>query len=317
MGAKISTCIYVGHSPAHAGSVALVLNLRTGHVSPQYHVVFNDLFTTVPFMEKSKVPPNWADLVEKSCEKVTDEHYELAKTWLFPGPEPGDISMPERNLNASNNSNLGAYSKKTMSHTGIKPWCPSSFLDKTNGLFQNMDYVPDPFPHPVSSSYEGANLPSQVEDSLVVPHLINLETSSQQQSPRVAAIINRANHNGLEIAAYTTSPRNSHQDGLHHQSQSFLSSLSSIQLVLFGHLPLRIIIQMNNFLLWPKHQMILNKSNASLMTQSTNFVIMFWHLPLQMKLSLTHKCFKKGITSISLRLWKLNSMIMKLANTGH
>ncbi len=30
--------IYVGHSPSHAGSVALVLNPRTGHVSPQFHV---------------------------------------------------------------------------------------------------------------------------------------------------------------------------------------------------------------------------------------------------------------------------------------
>jgi hypothetical protein len=29
--------IYVGHSPSHAGSVALVLNPRTGHISPQYH----------------------------------------------------------------------------------------------------------------------------------------------------------------------------------------------------------------------------------------------------------------------------------------
>ncbi len=182
--------IYVGHSPAHAGSVALVLNPQMGHVSPQYHVVFDDLFTTVPFMEKSKIPPNWADLVEKSCEKVTDEHYELAKTWLFPGPEPGDISMPERNLNSSNYSNLGAYSKKTTSHTGTEPPCPSSFLDKTNGLFQSMDYVPDPFLHPVSSSYEGANLPSQIEDSLVVPRLINLETSGQWRSPRIAAMIN-------------------------------------------------------------------------------------------------------------------------------
>ncbi len=157
-------------------------------------------------MVKSKVPPNWADLVEKSHEKGTDEHYELAKTWLFPGSEPGDISIPERDLNASNDSNLGAYSKKTMSHTGIEPPCPSRFLDKTNGLFQSMDYFPDPFLHPVSSSYEGANLPSQIEDSLVVPRLINLETSGQQQSPRIAAMINRANHNGLEIVAYTTSP---------------------------------------------------------------------------------------------------------------
>ncbi len=60
--------IYVGHSPSHAGLVALVLNPRTGHVSPQFHVVFDDLFTTVPYMKKSEVPPNWAELVEKSSE---------------------------------------------------------------------------------------------------------------------------------------------------------------------------------------------------------------------------------------------------------
>jgi hypothetical protein len=50
--------IYVGHSPSHAGSVALVLNPRTGHVLPQFHVVFDDLFTTVPYMNKNKIPPN-------------------------------------------------------------------------------------------------------------------------------------------------------------------------------------------------------------------------------------------------------------------
>jgi hypothetical protein len=72
--------IYVGHSPSHAGLVALVLNPRTGHVSPQFHVVFDDHFTTVPFMEKNEVPPHWAQLIKKSREKVTEEHYELAKT---------------------------------------------------------------------------------------------------------------------------------------------------------------------------------------------------------------------------------------------
>jgi hypothetical protein len=50
-----------------------------------------------PLTEKNEVPPTWAQLVENSTGKVTDEHYELAKTWLFPDPGPGDISMPERN----------------------------------------------------------------------------------------------------------------------------------------------------------------------------------------------------------------------------
>ena len=40
--------IYVGHSSARAGNVALVLNSKTRLVSPQFHVVFDDDFTTVP-----------------------------------------------------------------------------------------------------------------------------------------------------------------------------------------------------------------------------------------------------------------------------
>ena len=37
--------LYLGFSPFHASSVALVLNPHTGHVSPQYHVVFYDDFS--------------------------------------------------------------------------------------------------------------------------------------------------------------------------------------------------------------------------------------------------------------------------------
>jgi hypothetical protein len=144
--------------------------------------VFDDLFTTVLFMEKSEVPPNWADLVEKSREKVTDEHYDLAKTWLFSDPEPADISMPERNSNASTDPNLGSNSNITMLPTGIEPHCLFSSSDKTSGLSQNDDYVPHPFLHPVLSNSAGKNLVLQIEDPLLVPRLINLETSGLRRS---------------------------------------------------------------------------------------------------------------------------------------
>ena len=39
--------VYLGPSPNHAQSVALVLNPCTGHVSPQFHVKFDDFFETV------------------------------------------------------------------------------------------------------------------------------------------------------------------------------------------------------------------------------------------------------------------------------
>ena len=39
--------IYLGPSPSHAHTVALILNPCTGHVSPQFHVKFDDFFETV------------------------------------------------------------------------------------------------------------------------------------------------------------------------------------------------------------------------------------------------------------------------------
>ena len=38
--------VYLGHSPCHAGSVALILNPKTLHVSPQFHVAYDDSFST-------------------------------------------------------------------------------------------------------------------------------------------------------------------------------------------------------------------------------------------------------------------------------
>ena len=60
--------IYLGHSPVHARNVALVLNPATGHVSPQFHLVFDDDFTTVESMRNGTVPQNWCELVSKSSE---------------------------------------------------------------------------------------------------------------------------------------------------------------------------------------------------------------------------------------------------------
>lgn len=54
--------VYLGHSPDHASNVALVLNLATGLVSPQYHVVFDDHFSTVDFIRSKRQPSNWEQL---------------------------------------------------------------------------------------------------------------------------------------------------------------------------------------------------------------------------------------------------------------
>ena len=169
--------IYVGHSPAHAGTVALVLNPRTGHVSPQFHIVFDDLFTTVPFMNKNQLPPNWADLVENSCELATEEKFDLAKTWLFPAADSGDnasIPEPSHDESASDDN--------------------SETTQRTNNISSTTSRLP---------VCEGE------DEALEAPNMINLATSGLRRSKRIQNMVNPTSPNdkGPVIMAYTSSSK--------------------------------------------------------------------------------------------------------------
>jgi hypothetical protein len=45
--------MFVGFSSEHSSLCPLILNLETGYISPQYHVVFDDKFTSVVSLDKS------------------------------------------------------------------------------------------------------------------------------------------------------------------------------------------------------------------------------------------------------------------------
>ena len=65
--------IYLGPSPHHAGSVSLVLNLATGHASPQFHVAHDDFFETTRYDRRSmRTKSNWQRLSGiDSADKIT------------------------------------------------------------------------------------------------------------------------------------------------------------------------------------------------------------------------------------------------------
>lgn len=76
--------MFVGVSPAHAATIGEVLNLRTKSVTPQFHVVYDDDYTTVA-TTTDQVPPNWDDLIIHHRERElapTDEGPPLADEWL-------------------------------------------------------------------------------------------------------------------------------------------------------------------------------------------------------------------------------------------
>jgi len=80
--------VYLGRSPQHARSVALVLNLTTGHVSPQFHVAFDPSFQTVKDSFGGQQPPS---LWQQVC------GFEEAKQVQSTTPSPSDTpSVGER-----------------------------------------------------------------------------------------------------------------------------------------------------------------------------------------------------------------------------
>ena len=57
--------MYLGISPEHSNTVGRILNLRTGYASPQYHVVYDELFTTVQatLVDELFDPDAWKNLI--------------------------------------------------------------------------------------------------------------------------------------------------------------------------------------------------------------------------------------------------------------
>ena len=80
--------VFMGLSSIHSSEVPLVLNMSTGSITPQFHVVFDDSFSTVPSLQRENDPPSfWNDLcLENTVYIPTDvplkNGHHLADDWL-------------------------------------------------------------------------------------------------------------------------------------------------------------------------------------------------------------------------------------------
>ena len=80
---------YLGVSPDHSSTIGRILNLRSGFISPQYHVIYDDLFSTVPNAESGgTLEPAldgsfWRNLIETGYES------------LLPDGDDADESLPD------------------------------------------------------------------------------------------------------------------------------------------------------------------------------------------------------------------------------
>jgi hypothetical protein len=91
--------IFVGSSNFHSSEVPLVLNLQTGSITPQFHVVFDNYFLTVLSISPTKDPPDLC--LEHSLHLHTDalDHNNAVDFFIVQNSKP-------RSDNRSSNSPL-------------------------------------------------------------------------------------------------------------------------------------------------------------------------------------------------------------------
>ena len=62
----------------------MLLNPKTGHVSPQFHVVFDGKFSKVIFIREVIITPNFIDTGQPSSQIGVPENIDLKDKWFTP-----------------------------------------------------------------------------------------------------------------------------------------------------------------------------------------------------------------------------------------
>ena len=60
----------------------MILNLKTGYISPQLHIIFDEDFTTTSARITKKLPENWDGIFKNHRELPPEEyHFSIGKQW--------------------------------------------------------------------------------------------------------------------------------------------------------------------------------------------------------------------------------------------
>ncbi len=77
--------LFLGFSDLHSSQVLLVLNVQTGKVSPQYHVIFYNKFETVNSLSPTKsLEKQWAQIFCLNQESFLDVDYDKDGNAILP-----------------------------------------------------------------------------------------------------------------------------------------------------------------------------------------------------------------------------------------
>jgi hypothetical protein len=158
--------VYLGYSKQHSNNVHLVLNLETGKISPQYHLVFDDTFSTV-YSDGAFDADVWNSLVTSNLELHDDAPSVVPSSFDFIDSN----SKEGRDTEPTSDSNVLSFIDNLPSPSSDLPSLPPDIdvhLPSTDDGAISSFRSPLPTNRPFSSP-EGGRPPSLLEGASSVP----------------------------------------------------------------------------------------------------------------------------------------------------
>ena len=179
--------VFLGFSRFHSSDVPLVLNLKTGYISPQYHIVFDDTFSSVVSHSVDEEPPEFWNSIELDAFTykipVDNPPPYLQDDWLT----PTELEEKQR-YQLRNKAIRGTY------HNKQHPLSPGTITSSTQNNISKESSIKEPTTPPLSlPSLPSTNLeeatPSTISTNLPLPTTPSSAPTSppsnQQPSPSV------------------------------------------------------------------------------------------------------------------------------------
>jgi len=170
--------IFIGFSPHHASSVPLVLSTTTGLVSPQFHVVFDDLFSTTKLLHTNSIPDNWPQLFDSSAISYVDSDFSQTNIYdttslTDPSPhlEPSELTIDQGEATALQREHS---SSQRESSTSTFSSSNSTMPDASSGNSLHID----PPPNSSSAIHPGWNPNHSYNTRFRAKHTVNIATFS-------------------------------------------------------------------------------------------------------------------------------------------
>jgi len=212
---------FLGYSQQHSSTVGRILNIRTGNVSPQYHVVYDDKFSSVPnaesggmFADQPFDAKQWSTLIKEGNERVVPEPSEPVKDklpelhhdWIF-----DDLS--HRHNTDQVHQNPATTSEESENITDP--------LFESEGADDNV--ITDPLFE--SEGADDATLPPQPQS----PDANDIEINNRDDNPSTSIEPRRRSGRRKQKPTRLIETMNPHQKSYHYLNRSRKCKLSCIQ----------------------------------------------------------------------------------------